>query len=146
MLAARMSGRRRTRAKFKELAQNAGLAIDDFIDAMALKVISYSRDMMEEPKSGRFYSYPSGIHQASAPGEAPAIVSTLLWNSFEIDDIRINQYAAGRIVSNTAPYAVDLELFGPDRNGQPRPFLQPAFDRAATEIGQDLFDSWRKFS
>jgi hypothetical protein len=41
------------------------------------------KDKMREPKTGRVYIIGGKVHQASAPGEAPAIFSGELINSIE---------------------------------------------------------------
>lgn len=80
---------------------------------------SRARLMMAEPKTGRVY----GNHQASAPGEAPAIDTGLLTNSLQ--EAYENDGMTGYAYTNTA-YAPDLEYGHPDGTVAPRPFMQPA--------------------
>jgi hypothetical protein len=74
---------------------------------------------MAEPKSGRVY----GRHQASAPGEAPAIDTGLLINSLQ--EAYENDGMTGYAFTNTA-YAPDLEYGHTDGTVAPRPFMQPS--------------------
>lgn len=66
-----------------------------------------------QPKSGRIYSG----HQASAPGESPAIDTGLLQNSVFVE----NQGSFKAVVGVGAEYAVHLE-FGTVKM-EPRPFF-----------------------
>jgi HK97 gp10 family phage protein len=71
---------------------------------------------MGGPKSGRMY----GTHQASAPGEAPAIMFGQLANSIDTEMVSA---VSGRVFS-TAEHAPHLE-FGTTQM-EPRPFFGPA--------------------
>lgn len=69
-------------------------------------------------KSGRMY----GTHQASAPGEAPAILFGQLSNS--IDTEMVSPFS-GRVYSS-AEHAPHLEFGTVDGTLEPRPFFGPA--------------------
>lgn len=75
---------------------------------------------MQGPKSGRMY----GKHQASAPGEAPAIDLGALVNSIGVS----MQGRLSATVSESSDHAAPLE-FGTTRMA-PRPHMSPAFERA----------------
>lgn len=75
---------------------------------------------MAEPKSGRVY----GTHQASAPGEAPAIDTRELIESGRVEVVSERQAD----IIYDAPHAVPLELGAPARGLAPRPFLGPAME------------------
>ena len=79
------------------------------------------RLILDTPKSGRLYRRGNVIHQASAPGEAPASDTGTLVNRMETkfneDDV------SGKLVANTN-YAASLE-FGTFKM-EPRPFMRPA--------------------
>jgi hypothetical protein len=84
---------------------------------------------MQSPKSGMHYyvvnhrtgSY--GWHQASSPGEAPAVLSGHLKDSASVDSI-----PQGQAVTWDTDYAAALE-FGAGRIA-PRPFARPAATKA----------------
>lgn len=83
------------------------------------------RSMVEEPKTGRIYTRPGGrLHQASAPGEAPARDTGKL-----IDSMKVRMSDAGwtAVVGASAPYARYLEQ-GTSRM-LPRPAWEPARQR-----------------
>lgn len=82
---------------------------------------------MAEAKSGHIY----GSHQASAPGEAPAIDTGVLVNSIqtEIDGLTA-------VVGTNQEYAPVLEFGGAKM--APRPFLASAFEAAAPEFEKKL--------
>lgn len=82
---------------------------------------------MAEPKSGRQY----GLHQASAPGESPAIDTGALVNS-----IRTEADGLSAVVGVGQEYGVYLE-FGTVKMAS-RPFMGPAFERAEPEFQRGL--------
>jgi hypothetical protein len=88
---------------------------------------------MAEPKSGRTYRRKNGkTHQASAPGESPAIDDSNLANSVSVADVGETTKAVGA----SAEQAIPMELGG--AHTAPRPFLGPAFERAAPQFEADL--------
>lgn len=78
---------------------------------------------MRSPKSGRMY----GSHQASAPGEAPAVEYQDLIGSIVVDleELKV-------IVGSPLPYGRYLE-FG-THNMEARPWLNPATDKVLPAI------------
>ena len=76
---------------------------------------------MTGQKSGRIYKIGKGrTHQASAPGQAPAVRTTNLRSSITIN--RVNDYEY--VVSIAAPYGRILEF------AKNRPFVIPASEKA----------------
>ena len=76
---------------------------------------------MTGQKSGRVYKIGKNrTHQASAPGQAPAVLSGALRSSITVG--RVNDYEY--IVSIAAPYGKILEFV------KNRPFAIPASDKA----------------
>ncbi len=95
------------------------------VERTAQQIVTDARlSMAAEPKTGRIYRYGSVEHQASAPGEPPAVDTGFLINSFWIWRPR----PLTRIVEVGAEYAAKLE-FGTERIAA-RPFLRPAFKKA----------------
>jgi phage gpG-like protein len=80
---------------------------------------------MASAKSGQMY----GDHQASAPGEAPAVDTSALINSIQTE---VNG-SEGEVYTN-AEYAVHLEYGAPMNNLEPRPFMTPAAEAARPEF------------
>lgn len=78
------------------------------------------KELMAEPKSGRLYQRGTRVHQASAPGEAPAIDSGTLVNAMEPQFPALTK----GVLAIFAEYAAYLE-FGTGRI-EARPFAQPA--------------------
>ena len=88
------------------------------------RIVATAKISMTGPKSGRGYRRGNRTHQASAPGEAPAVDTGLLINSIqtaEEGDLRA-------VLGVGAEYGIWLE-FG-TRRMAPRPFLGPAFEQA----------------
>jgi HK97 gp10 family phage protein len=119
------------------------------IDETARAIVDSMKASMRESKSGRLYrrkfknfagSVPhfaavkttSFLHQASAPGESPAVDTADLWRSIGVTD----SGDLSRTISVTVPYARALE-FGSAKFG-PRPYMGPAFERFKTKFREDL--------
>jgi phage gpG-like protein len=88
----------------------------------AFQIEANAKVSMSGPKSGRVYKRRGREHQASAPGEAPAIDTGALVNSIQVE-------ASGdlsAVVGTNMEYAAILE-FGGVRMA-PRPWLGPAFE------------------
>lgn|SRR5262245_1858713 len=79
---------------------------------------------MTQPKHGRIYKRTGREHQASAPGEAPAVDYGALINSVQT----VMDSDLHATVGTNMEYAPVLE-FGGARLA-PRPFMGPAFERA----------------
>lgn len=86
--------------------------------------------LMSLPKSGRIYRVAGRRHQASAPGEAPAIRTRRLVNSMEAF---FPDRLTG-IVSINAPYAVYLE------DNLDRPFVAPAIEAVAENFSEGVLE------
>ena len=80
------------------------------------------RQRMNKPHSGRIYKRGNVSHQASAPGEAPAIDTSNLLNSIETVNISPLKSA----VQSDAVQSLALELGRPEKNLAPRPAWIPA--------------------
>lgn len=112
----------RLRKGLKSVVREYGRQIQDKI-----------RMSMREPKHGRIYHYGERIHRASAPGEAPAILSGTLYRSI------IPIYTHGGLTVKFAPkpiYGKWLE-FG-TKKILPRPHLVPAFDSARASFRRSV--------
>ena len=88
---------------------------------------------MAEPKTGLWH----GDHQASAPGEMPAIDTTALVNS-----IVAEPDGTGAVVSTNMEYAARLE-YGM-AGMAPRPFFTPAAEEARPGFVRALQDLERR--
>jgi len=85
---------------------------------------------MRKPKHGRIYKINGRLHQASAPGEYPAILSGALYKDLNprYTSGGMRASIAPRVTSKTgAPYPDFLERG--TRKMEPRPFMKPGFDR-----------------
>jgi hypothetical protein len=85
------------------------------------------------PKTGRKYKRQGGTHQASAPGEAPAIDTGFLQNSIVPD----TSNPLKGILTIGAEYAALLEEGSPGGRLLPRPFVRPAIRDALAEINKN---------
>lgn len=114
----------------KRVTANATLSTAAYAEGVA-------KESMMGPKTGRIYrvSRTGKLHQASAPGQAPAIDTGNLVNSLQHE--RVGEEDA-RTFTNTE-YAAHLE-FGTAKMA-PRPFMVPAmmksidFLRKKTQLG-----------
>jgi HK97 gp10 family phage protein len=97
---------------------------------VARAVVDEMQTSFERAKHGRVYRYRGRLHRASAPGEAPAILTGALAGSIRIEfegDTRV-------AVQIGAEHAVSQE-FG-TRKMAPRPFARTAAERTAERFGE----------
>ena len=108
---------------FPEIARRLPDAIGDIVDASAKAIESNVKIGMAEPKSGRLYDVGGvAVHQASAPGEMPAVETGALINSIQTE--MTGQTSA--VVYTNQEYAIYLEFGAPAAGIEPRPFFVPA--------------------
>jgi hypothetical protein len=81
-------------------------------------------------KKGRFTKQRVIEHQASSPGDPPAVDTGFLRASVMIDKLP----GGAATVEVTAPYAVALELGAPERNLEARPFFRVALRKAKDDM------------
>lgn len=95
-------------------------------------------------KSGIVYRRynPFRIHQASAPGQAPADDLGNLANSYSLSFTKLNQFVFSATVSSYALYAARLE-YG-DGPLLARPHLTPAVEEAEQVASAMLVDAWNR--
>ncbi len=105
--------------KLPLLAARLPEAVDEIVRKTALDIEAEAKAKMSGPKHGRMY----GAHQASAPGEAPAVDTGKLKNA-----IRSEFPKRGKAIVNVAAeYGAALE-FG-TRKIAARPFMRPAAEK-----------------
>ncbi len=91
-------------------------------------------ESMTWPKSGRLYPRPGGrIHQASAPGEPPAVDTGKLIKSIQSE---MESETIGVVYSDDVEYAPYLE-YGTVRVA-PRPFMAPAAEYIRPQFLDEL--------
>lgn len=113
--------RRRMEARSTALNVKLTVALDEAAQVVQGEA---QRLIADPPKSGRIYQkyLPRRVHQASAPGQAPATDTGTLISGIVIDRTDV---VRGRIViAATSPHAKHLE-YG-TRTMAPRPFLRRA--------------------
>jgi len=96
--------------------------------------------MQKEKKTGRIYRKSKNVeHQASAPGEPPAVDTGELLRSIMFD---VHKFAVEIGVAGGAPYAEHLE-FG-TKKMKPRPFIDPAVEKhkqaIIDKVGDGVFE------
>jgi phage gpG-like protein len=84
-------------------------------------------DLASPGRSGRIYMHGNVAHQASAPGEPPAVDTGELLNS-----VQSRQEGDTAIMSVGADYGAALEYKPSEMGG--RPFVRPALDEHRDEI------------
>jgi len=98
----------------------------------AKSIKGQAQAFMDEPKHGEVYRRGGKVHIASKEGEAPAVDTGNLKNSF-----RVWQYGADAwAVGPSAEYGAPLE-FGTVKIGK-RPFLKPAARQFAKPFFEEL--------
>lgn len=98
-------------------------AVSQVVRKTALDVETEVKTEMRGPKAGRLYRRGSGTHQASAPGQAPAVDFGQLINSIQVQHVTDLTSTVGTNVE----YAMPLE-FGSARAAA-RPVWVPVIER-----------------
>lgn len=124
--------------RIPELKANVQRLAEMVVERTAQQAVAIAKESMAEPKSGRLYQRGKVVHQASAPGEAPAIDTGHLVNSFFIRKLNRLQ----RLITVGAEYAVHLE-FGTSRMAA-RPFLRPALKKVAPHFRMAMAEIIRR--
>ena len=115
--------------KFKALGKVAsGRQLGQAALAGAMQIETYVKLSMGEIKSGRMY----GEHQASAPGEPPAIDTGALVNSIISELQETTATSATAAAGTNMDYGAALE-YGTPRVAA-RPFMRPAIDDHEAQI------------
>lgn len=124
-----------TRRFFKRASDDAKVMAAATADELARRTLQYVLEAIRTgSKTGVVYrrSNPSRIHQASAPGQAPADDLGNLAASYHVRKRKVNQYVHERAVGSNSPVASWLE-FGTLRIFA-RPHLSPSATRAVKEL------------
>lgn len=119
-----MGTRVRLVSRIPELTAELRRKVTQLVQVTAFEIQADAMESMTGGRSGRLY----GAHRASAPGEPPAIDTGLLANTIGVMS-GFESRGLSAIVFVNADYGMHLE-FGTHKMA-PRPFLRPAFDRAA---------------
>lgn len=115
--------------RLPEIISRLGLNLDQELGESAESIARRVTTGMAEAKSGRMY----GLHQASAPGEMPAI------DTGNLAAIKVEHEGDEKwVVYTEAEYAAHLE-FGTAVMSQ-RPFFVPATEAEGDELGSRLRD------
>lgn len=97
----------------------------------------------DRDKSGKTYTSSKKspkVHQASAPGEAPANWTGKLRMGVKVytDEAQTTAYVAASAIEDGHDYAPNMELGTDDGRIAPRPFLRPAFNKFRSIINQSI--------
>ncbi len=110
------------------------------IAAAAIAMVTDIKDnMLRQAKTGRVYKVDSVSHQASAPGEYPAVLTTALINGVTFEIISNGMDA---VVGTNVMHGVHLE-FG-TKNVDPRPWLQPSYNKVIVGKWQPVINQLLK--
>lgn len=110
---------------FPRLKEEARGRARDVVRMTAVNIWAEARDSMEGPKSGRIYRRSGKEHQASAPGEAPAIDYGLLVNSLQWE----MESELTAVIYTNQKQAAWLEFGTPSGRMAARPFMTPAAEK-----------------
>lgn len=126
---------RLTHNRFPEIAAKLPREAAKITKKTALRIEETAKTSMAGPKSGRMY----GAHQASAPGESPAIDTSTLANSIQTEP---ESGAVHVVHTGDVESAAHLE-FGTVHMA-PRPFLGPAASQEEPEFLREMADLERR--
>lgn len=142
-----IGGRKRSRDTLRRFGERAEITANRSGDVMSARLIELIQEQIRTgAKTGRVYRRykPFRIHQASAPGQAPAEDLGNLSRSFVAVQTKINQYAYKNTVGSNLSYAAALEYGYPDRNLLPRPYMSVALRQLKAEVTDILRQEWRR--
>lgn len=100
------------------------------LERRALNVEVAAKRLLSTPGTGRVYRRRSVLHQASAPGQPPAVDTGYLRASV---DHKVGTDAEGLYADIGTEVDYGLYLEQGTRYMQPRPWLKPALDAAAVD-------------
>ena len=119
------------------ISRSARAKASQIVRDTAMSILLLARHSMMGPKHGKVYQKAGRVHQASAPGEAPAIDLGNLLNSLNAVPVTDLTWR----VTVGAEYGLPLESGTVNGKIAPRPFLRPAvaqmkdaFFRAIREV------------
>lgn len=111
--------------KLPQIAAQLPAEVAMVVQKAAYDVEANAKASMSGPKTGFIYKRGNKMHQASAPGEAPAIDTGTLVNSIQS---RMTGMSSAE-VSVGAAYGLPLEYGTEDGHIAPRPFMTPAAEK-----------------
>lgn len=135
MVTIRLQGSDQLRAALREMSGEVRDEVSKAVIGTAMELRGdVVKSIQRGAKTGRVYRKysPSRIHQASAPGQAPASDTGRLANSITFE--RVNDLTAS--VGSVLAYATYLE-YGTSRIA-PRPVFRPAVDRIRDKFNRRL--------
>lgn len=142
-----IGGSKKTRQSIAGYARKINQTTEDAVQDLGLAVQLQARYLIENsPATGVIYyrQNPTRVHRASAEGEPPADDLGNLVRSIVVREVKINQYAYSSVVGSSLPYALELEKFGPNHNGETRPFLRPAVVLVEARAKAIIASAWNK--
>lgn len=125
---------RRLRTSFQNVVRLSG---ERGLHEAALVLERKIKEELSKPGSGRLY--PRGkkrVHQASAPGEPPAVDFGRLRASVGQEEFRVLGAVLSIKVGTNVEYALPLE-YGTGKI-KPRPFMRPALEAARGEMNETI--------
>lgn len=125
-------------SKIPELTAELRQRAAELVTKTAFGIQGRIRISMSGPKRGRIYKRGSRTHQASAPGEAPAIDYGALVNSISV----VSEGDLLKIVGTNIEYAAVLEFGG--AHIAPRPYFGPAFEAARPDFEKGMKELLKK--
>jgi HK97 gp10 family phage protein len=123
-------------AKLKSLKDGVSAGLGKAALAGAYVLEGFVKQSMNEGHHGRIYRRGGRVHQASAPGEPPAIDFGNLLNSINSELVEASAEFAVAEVGTNAEYAPPLE-YGTATMAA-RPFMRPATDEHEGEIAEAM--------
>lgn len=137
-------------AELAELPEKANASIARTMNFVAQSTAQRARRRITTgARTGLVYEVNGKMHQASAPGEAPANLSGTLAKSIRFTKITDRLDSAATAGSDLA-YATTLEFGGFAEFGrstiyvEPRPFLLPSFEEAIQQAEKKLKEEFER--
>lgn len=121
-------------ANLEQLLRSPSGPVARDLEARALRVEAAQKILLSEPGSGRIYRRRGVVHQASAPGQPPAVDTGLLRASIshQVSEDADGLYAEIGSGANPAAPGVKYAIYLEDgtRHMAPRPWARPSLSAA----------------
>lgn len=111
--------------------------VEQVLDDAARQMYNTAVQEIGKVSPGRQYIINGKPHTASRPGDYPNVLSGTLRNSL-FWDLQKGKLTARFGVKGFIDYARALEFGYPARNLEPRPFIQPSYNKHYKEVPKEI--------
>ena len=128
--------------KIRKLDDHIKKALHNAFHEIGREHVIHTQNLMAEKKTGRIYIINKEEHQASAPGEAPAIITGALQRNVDYSVRGFSEMEFGdKSQGGKPPIGAYLEEGSPKTNLEPRPHIK----RAVEDRKKDTYNTLSQY-